>query len=167
MVVELEPAPLGGDRDAQRVAGEHQIGAHLLDLGLGFRAAAAPLARPVDLHHALRGREVARRRHLGHDGLDVGAEELERLVALLANEVEVPRLAVRMLEPGPPLAEVHLARDPGVHHPLQRPVDGGAADAAVLLADQVDQVVGAEVPVLAHERVDNLLPLAGSACRRG
>ena len=47
----------------------------------------------------------------------------------LANEMEVTRLAVRMLEAEPALAEVDLARDAGVDHPLQCAVDGGAADA--------------------------------------
>ena len=87
-------------------------------------------------------------------------------MAGLANEVEVPRLAVRVLEPEPSLAEVHLARDAGVDHPLQRAVDGRAADAMVVLADQIDEIVGAEMTFLTQEDVDNLLPLAGALAAR-
>ena len=74
--------------------------------------------------------------------------------------MEVARLAVGVLEPEPALAEVDLARDAGVHHPLQRAVDGGAADALVFAADQIDEIVGAEVAFLAQEHIDDLLPLA-------
>ncbi|MNC86243.1 hypothetical protein D3C83_18870 [compost metagenome] len=80
----------------------------------------------------------------------------------LANEVEVARLAVRMLEPEASFAEVDLARDAGVDHPLQRAVDGRAADALVFLANLVDEIVGAEMPLLAQEDVDDLLALAGA-----
>ena len=90
--------------------------------------------------------KLARRRDFFDQRLDVGAEELERPVAGLADQVEVPRLAVGVLEPEAAFAEVDLAGDAGVHHPLQRAVDGGAADALIFLADQIDEIVGAEVP---------------------
>ena len=81
-------------------------------------------------------------------------------MAGLADQVEVPRLPVRVLEPEAALAEVDLAGDAGVHHPLQRAVDGGAADAVVFALDEVDEVVGAEVAFLLQEHVDDLFPLA-------
>ena len=71
------------------------------------------------------------------------------------------RVPVRVLEAEPALAEIHLARDARVHHPLQRAVDGGAADALVLAADQIDEVVGAEVSLLAEEHVHDPIALAG------
>jgi hypothetical protein len=74
------------------------------------------------------------------------------LVAGLADEVKVPGVAVRVLEPVLALAKVDLARDAGVHHPLQRAVDGGAADLLVVLVDQLHQLVGAEVPFLSSGR---------------
>ena len=115
-----------------------------------------------------RAREAARGRDFLEQRLDVGAEELERLVAGLADQMEVPRVPVRVLEPEAPFAEVDLARDAGVHHPLQRAVDGGAADAAdVLAADQVDEIVGAEVPLLAQEDVDDEVALARAFAARG
>ena len=43
--------------------------------------------------------------------------------------MKVARVAVRMLEAEPAFAEVDFARDARIHHPLQRAVDGGAADA--------------------------------------
>ena len=52
-------------------------------------------------------------------------------MAGLADQVEVARLAVRVLEPEAALAEIDLAGDAGVHHPLQRAVDGGAADPVI------------------------------------
>src|SRR5262245_20427934 len=78
----------------------------------------------------------------------------------LADQVKVPRLAVRMLETEPALAEINLAGDTGVDHPLQRSVDGGAADSLVFAPDQIDQVVGAQVSLLAEEDVDDLFALA-------
>ena len=60
--------------------------------------------------------------------------------------MKVPRVAVRRLETRTPFAEVDFARDAGVDHPLQRAVDGRAADAGVLAADEVEEVVGAEMP---------------------
>ena len=59
--VELEARPLGGDRDAQRVAREEQFGRHRV--GRRLPPGPALLARPVDLQHALpRPRSSARRR---------------------------------------------------------------------------------------------------------
>ena len=80
--------------------------------------------------------------------------------------MEMPRLAVGVLEAEPAFAEIDLAGDAGVHHPLQRAVDGGAADALVFAADEIDEVVGAEVPFLAQEHVDDLFPLAGPLAAR-
>ena len=51
---------------------------------------------------------------------------------------------------------------PGIDHPLQRAVDGGAADAVIFVADEIDEIVGAEMPFLAQEHVDDLLALAGA-----
>ena len=83
-------------------------------------------------------------------------------VATSPGRMEVARMPVRVFEPETPLAEIDLAGDARVHHPLQRAVDGGAADAMVFLAYHVDEIVGAEVPVLTEKHVDDLLPLAGA-----
>jgi hypothetical protein len=55
-------------------------------------------------------------------------------MAGLANEMEMPRLAIRVLETESAFAEIDLASDAGVHHPLQGAVDGGSADAVIFLA---------------------------------
>src|SRR5688572_28815595 len=81
-------------------------------------------------------------------------------MAGLADEVEVTRLAVGMLEPEAAFPEIDLAGDAGVDHPLQRAVDSGAADALVFPADEVDEIVGAQVPFLTEEDIDDLLALA-------
>ena len=94
--IELEPAALGGDRNAQGVAREQQLGRP----SLGDRRPAGPagFARAVNLQHALARRETARRGHFLDQRFDVGAEELERPVAGLADQVEVARVAIGVLE---------------------------------------------------------------------
>ena len=131
-------------------------------IGAAATAEAAILALAVNLQHALPRGEVAHCGDLLDQRLDVRAEEFRRLVARLANQVEMPRVPVGVLEPEAPLAEVDLPRDAGVDHPLQRAVDGRAADPLVLAPDQIDQVVGAEMPLLAQEDVDDAIALAGS-----
>src|SRR6188472_2423127 len=74
--------------------------------------------------------------------------------------MKMTRLAVSLFEAEPPLPEIDLAGDSGIDHPLQRPVDRRAADAAVFQPHQVDEVVGAEVPFLTQENGDDLLALA-------
>ena len=90
--VEVEAAALGRDRNAQRITREDEIGVAAFERR--GAAGAAFLARPVDLDHALRRCEVPGRRDFLDEALDVGAEELERPVTGLANEVGVPRLSV-------------------------------------------------------------------------
>src|SRR5258705_2484691 len=156
--VELETAALGRNRNPQRVARKQQVGV----AGLRRAVASGPalFARAVNLHDTLRGAEAARGRHLLDQRFDVRAEELERSAAGLADQMEVPRLAVGVLEAEAAFAEIDLAGDAGVHHPLHRPVDGCAADALIFAANQVDEVVGAEMSFLAQEHVDDLFPLA-------
>ena len=76
--------------------------------------------------------------------------------------MKVARMAVRLLEAEAAFAEIDLAGDPRIHHPLQGAIDRGAADAAIFLADQIDEVVGAEVPFLAEERIDDEVAFAGA-----
>ena len=158
--VELEAAALGRNGDAQRVAREN----HLRRPALAGRrpAGLAFLARAVNLHDALLAGEFSRRGHFFDQRFDVGAEKLERLIAGLADQVKVPRMAVRVLETEAAFAEIDLAGDARVHHPLQRAVHRGAADAAIFLADEIDKVVGAEMPLLAEERVDDEVAFAGA-----
>ena len=163
--IELEAAALGRDGDAQRVAREDRLGGHRRRLGR--LAGAAVLARAVDLQDALRGAKLRAVGHFFEQRLDIRAQELERLIAGLADEVEVPRMAVRVLEPEAALAEVHAARDAGVDHPLQRAVDRRAADPGVLRADQIDQLLGAEVAFLAQEHVDDEVALARAPAAGG
>ena len=158
--VELEPAALGGNRNAQRVAREEQLARRAF---FGRRlAGAARFAGAVNLHDALPRREAARGGDLLDQRLDVRAEELVRAIAGLADQMEVARMPVRVLEAEAAFAEIDLARDAGVHHPLQRAVDGGAADALIFALDEIDEIVGAEVSLLAEEHVDDLIALAGA-----
>src|SRR5690606_24361181 len=123
--VELAARPLRGDGDAQRVTREQQFGRDLARRRLAPRAAL--LAGAVELHDGLAQREVPLLRHVVYELLDVGAQELHRVVARLADEVEVARVPVAVLEAEAPLTEVDLACDAGLFHPGQRAVDSGAA----------------------------------------
>src|SRR5688572_13900222 len=83
-------------------------------------------------------------------------------MAALADQMEVPGLAVGMLEPESSLAEIDLAGDTRIDHPLQGAIDGRAADAVIVPPNEIDEIVGAEMPFLPQEDVDNLLPFAGA-----
>ena len=80
----------------------------------------------------------------------------------LANQMKVARLPVRMLEPKTSLTEVDLAGDARIDHPLERAVNGGATNTMIVAPYEIDEVVGAEMPFLSQEDVDDLLPLAGA-----
>ena len=163
--VEIEPAPFGRNRDPKRVAREQEL-RHTFFGDLRPTRLAA-LAGAMDLQHALSWREAARGRDLLDKRLDVGAQELERPVAGLADQMEVPGMPVRMLEPEAALAEIDFPGNPGVDHPLERPVDSRAADPLILALDQIDQIVGCQVTLLAEEHVDDEIAFAGTlaACR--
>jgi hypothetical protein len=92
--------------------------------------------------------------------LDIRAEELVRAITVLANEMEVSRVAVRVLEAEAAFAEIHLAGDAGVHHPLQRAVNGGPADPLIFALGQRDEIVGTEVPLLTEKHIDDQIALA-------
>src|SRR4026208_1863174 len=94
-------------------------------------AGPALFASPVNLDDALRRPEAASRRHFFDQRFDVGAQELKRLMAGLADQVEGPGVAIRVLDPESALAEIALARDACVDHPLEGPIDGGPADSLV------------------------------------
>src|SRR4030095_842316 len=128
--VELHAASLGGDGDAQRVAREKHLGRGRVFVRRA--AGGAGLARAVNLDDALARGERARRRHFLDERLDVGAEELVGAGAGLADQVKVTRMAIGMLEAEPAFAEVHLAGDARLLHPLQRAVDRGTADSLIL-----------------------------------
>ena len=162
--VEIETAAFGRNRYAQRIPRKHEIGV------TAFEARRAPratfLARAIDLDDALRGAEISGRGDFLDEPLNIGAQKLERPMTGLANEMEMPRLTVRVLEAESAFTEIDFASDASVHHPLQSAVDGGAADAVVLFAYQIDEIVSAEMTFLTQEDVDNLLPLAGALAAR-
>jgi hypothetical protein len=83
-------------------------------------------------------------------------------MAVLADQVKVAGLAIGVLETEAAFTEVDLARNPGIDHPLERAIDGCPADALIFSPDDVDEIVGAEVSLLAEEHIDDLLALAGA-----
>jgi hypothetical protein len=83
-------------------------------------------------------------------------------MATLANQMEVSRLAVGVLEPESAFTKIDFAGDTRVDHPLQSAIDGRAADAVIVAPNEIDEIVSAEMPFLPQEDVDNLLPLAGA-----
>ena len=69
-------------------------------------------------------------------------------------------MTIGMLEAKATFAEIDLARDARVDHPLQRAVDGRAADAVIFAFDEIDEIVSAEVSLLAEEHGHDVVPLA-------
>ena len=67
-----------------------------------------------------------------------------------------------MLEAESPLAEIDLAGNARINHPLQGAIHRCTADAVILMSNEINQIVGAEMSFLTEEDVDNLLPLAGA-----
>src|SRR5207247_497725 len=98
--------------------------------------------------------------------LDVGAQKLRRAVARRADQMEVARMPVGRLEPRAPFAEVDLARDAGIDHPLQRAVHGRASDARMLAPDEIEKVVRADMRLLAQEHVDDAIAFSGMLSAR-
>src|SRR5262245_55944317 len=79
----------------------------------------------------------------------------------------MPRMPVRRLETRPAFAEVDLARDAGIDHPLERAVDGGAADARILPVHEADEIVRAQVAFLLQERTKNVFAFGGALAAGG
>jgi len=65
------------------------------------------------------------------------------------------------------LAEVDFTRDAGVDHPLQRAVDRGPADAARPAANAIEEIVGADVPLLAQEYLHDFVALGAALAATG
>ncbi len=89
------------------------------------------------------------------EGLQFFAAELDELVADLAVEVVVLRVAVVVFVDGS-AAEGHLAKEAGFDQLVECAVDGGAADfvAVFATAQAVDEFVGVEVVVAREDVVD-------------
>jgi len=66
------------------------------------------------------------------------------------------------LEARSAFAEIDFARDPCADHPLERSVDGGAADSGRFFVDARDQIVGAEVPLLTEKHLNDAIALGRS-----
>src|SRR5688572_19827862 len=71
-------------------------------------------------------------------------------------------MSVGVFEPKPTLTEINLAGNARFHHPLQRAINGGAADPVIFALDQVNEVVGAEVSLLPEEHVHDQIAFAGA-----
>jgi len=78
--------------------------------------------------------------------------------------MEMPRMAVRRLEAEAAFAEIHLARNARLFHPLERAVHGGAADAVIVFADEVDEIRQRSDACLAKKHADDLVALARMPC---
>src|SRR3954462_2917392 len=64
-------------------------------------------------------------------------------------------------------AEVDLARDAGADHPLQRAIHGRAADTGGFAPHLVDEVVGADMPLLTKEHLHDAIAFAGATAACG
>ncbi len=76
-----------------------------------------------------------------------------------AHEMKVPRVAEGRLEARAAVPEVDFAGDACAHHPLERTIDRGAADAGSFAANLVEEIVRAEMAFLAQEDVQDAIAL--------
>src|SRR5262249_25994628 len=127
---------------------------------------AALFARTENLHDRLRRREVARGGDVFHQRLDVRAEELRGAAANVADEKETTRVPVGRFEAEATIAKVDLAREAGVDHPLERAVDGRAADSGRVAVHERNEIVGADVSLLPKEHVQNAITFGGAFTAR-
>ena len=81
--------------------------------------------------------------------------------------MEVPRPPVRWLEAESPFTEINFAGKATLDHPLQRPVNSGAADAALIAADEIKKVIRAEMTFLTQEYVEDMVAFAGALATSG
>ena len=117
--------------------------------------AAAVVANAGDDEAVARNAEVV---FLGDgvaEDLQFFAAELDELVADLAVEVVVLRIAVVVLVDGS-AAERHLSEEAGFDELVERAVNGGAADFVAIFAaaQAIDQLVGIEVVVAGEYVID-------------
>ena len=70
-------------------------------------------------------------------------------------------MAVGRLEARAAFAEIDLAGDPGFDHPLQRAIDGRAPDPGSLAADEIEQIVRAQMTFLLQEGLEDPVAFAG------
>ena len=132
--VELEAAALGGDRDAQRVAREDELGHRAVQcrrpvLPVRHSSQVPKICSTVWSAAKLRAAATSSMKRL-----DVGAQELGRAVTHVADEVKVAWMAIGRLEARPAFAEIDLARHARPDHPLQRAVDGRPPNPGILAA---------------------------------
>src|SRR5262249_22457295 len=82
-----------------------------------------------------------------------------RTVADVTDEMKMTRPPVGGLVPRSAFTEIDLAGEPLVHHPLERAVDGGAADSAVLPANEIEELICAQMSLLAEEELSDAVAL--------
>ena len=81
--------------------------------------------------------------------------------------MKMSRVPIRVFETEPALAEIDLAGNASVDHPLERPVHGRPAGRVTFRLEDVDQIISAQMPLLPQEDVDDQLALAGPSASRG
>jgi len=92
--------------------------------------------------------------------LQLLAVEFDQLVALLAMQVVMLRVAIVMLK-DPPAAQIHTPQEPRIDHFTERPVDSWTADlpGTDLVSQISDQVVGIKMLVLPKDLLNDHPPL--------
>ena len=82
------------------------------------------------------------------------------MVAGLANEVKVPRMAIRMLKPKPSLTKINLSRDASLYHPLKGSIDSRSANLMIITTHDLDEIISAEMALLPQKDIDDQIALA-------
>ena len=81
--------------------------------------------------------------------------------------MKVPRTPVRGLEAETSFAEIDFAREAALDHPLQCPINSGAANAALIAADEIKKVICTEMTFLTQEYVEDMVAFAGALATSG
>ena len=81
--------------------------------------------------------------------------------------MKMPRVTVSRLEAESSLAEVDLPGDAGADHPLQSAIYRGTGDTRRLAADALEEIVRADVSLLAEKHIQDAIAFAGALTARG
>jgi hypothetical protein len=98
----------------------------------------------------------------GNEEMEKAAFNLHHFRTARADEMKMPRVTVSRLEAGASFAEVDFPGNAGADHPLQRAIHRGTGDTRRLAADALEEIVRADVSLLAEEYVQDAIAFAGA-----
>jgi len=96
------------------------------------------------------------------DGLQLRRKEFDDPATLRTDHMIVMLVLVVVLVVGDAIAKANFAREPGLGEQLQRPVNGGLADAWVFLFDQTIEIFTGKMSFRPEKDVENQVALGGA-----